>query len=351
MSTVASKNPFDILAQEETPPSAPATTKPTAAATPAAAKAAQQKKSGPASRSGGYYNRGGAPKATTRDEEPVAEDTGRFDRTENRPDRGRGGRSGRGRGAGRGRGGGGGGGGGEYRGRQYDKHSQTGLTDSDKKISNSWGGPGNEFAHENQARADAAADAAAAPAEGDASAWEVGASAGEWGTPAAGEEAAAQTGGAAPAQERTRPPRQEEEEDNTLTLDEYLAKKANDGLASLVPKLEGTRATNDGNDELWKDAIKISKEEEEETYFAGKTKAPPKPRAKKEEKVHIEINARFPPPERGGRGGRGGDRGGRGGDRGNGAGRGARRDNNGPRSGAPRRDVDLDDQSAFPSLA
>jgi len=352
--SVASRNPFSLLAEEETPPSAPANTKPTAASAAPASKP-QQKKTGPASRGGGYYRRGGAPKPpATKDEEAVAEETGRFDRAENRPDRGRGGRGGRGRGSGRGRGGAGGG---ESRGRQYDRHSQTGLTDSDKKITNSWGGTTNELAHEDLGRADAVADAAATPAEGDAAAWGApDASAAEWAVPA-GEEASGQATEAAPAQER-RPPRQEEEEDNTLTLDEYLAKKANDGLAALVPKLDAGRSTNDGNTELWKDAIRLSKEEDEETYFAGKTKAPPKPRTKKEEKVHIEIDARFPPPVRGGgRGGRGGDRGdrgGRGGDRGNGGGRGARREGGDRRGGGPgasRRDVDLDDQAAFPSLA
>lgn len=85
------------------------------------------------------------------------------------------------------------------------------------------------------------------------------------------------------------------------------------------------------------------------------TKNAPKARStKKEEKVYIEIDARFERPDRGGRGrGRGGDRGGDRGDR-RGGPRGGR---GGPRGGAARQNggapttVDVDDQTAFPSLS
>ena len=75
----------------------------------------------------------------------------------------------------------------------------------------------------------------------------------------------------------------------------------------------------------------------------------PKARAKKEEKVFLEIDARFERPARGGRGGRGGDRGDRPprGGRGRGAGRG--RGSNGPSATGPA--LNVDDQSAFPALA
>lgn len=77
--------------------------------------------------------------------------------------------------------------------------------------------------------------------------------------------------------------------------------------------------------------------------------AAPKARTKKEEKVFLEIDARFERPARGGRGGRGGgdrghsDRG----DRGRGGrarGRGRANGNSGPA-------LNVDDQTAFPSLA
>jgi plasminogen activator inhibitor 1 RNA-binding protein len=73
------------------------------------------------------------------------------------------------------------------------------------------------------------------------------------------------------------------------------------------------------------------------------TKSTPKSRTKKEEKVLIEIDARFPPVDRGrGRGDRGR------GDRGRGAGRGR------GETGRPRRtdtNIDVSDESAFPSLS
>lgn len=88
----------------------------------------------------------------------------------------------------------------------------------------------------------------------------------------------------------------------------------------------------------------------------SKGKSAPKARAKKEEKVYLEIDARFERPARGGeRGGRGGGRGDRGGDRG-----GDRRGGGGRGRGAPRPPrggnnnsaaVNVNDESAFPSLS
>lgn len=69
-----------------------------------------------------------------------------------------------------------------------------------------------------------------------------------------------------------------------------------------------------------------------------------KPRAKKEEKVFLEIDARFERPQRGGRGGRGGDRPPRGTRGRGGRGRGANGNNAAPA-------LELDDQNAFPSLS
>jgi len=87
---------------------------------------------------------------------------------------------------------------------------------------------------------------------------------------------------------------------------------------------------------------------EEDTYFVGKTKATPKARTKKEEKVFLEIDARFERPDRGrgrGRGDRGGDRGG---ER---AGRGARTQERGPRQNYSPPTLRIDDGNAFPSLS
>ncbi|KAG1755234.1 uncharacterized protein EDB91DRAFT_1233985 [Suillus paluster] len=237
---------------------------------------------GPASRGGRYYQRGAAPAPATppTDDQPPAPEPKqrRFD-GERREGRG----DGRGRGRGRGgdRGGDRGG-----RGRPFDRHSATGKTDSDKKLHNGWGGDDGETERktEEAATIDAAADATGA------------------------------------LNERERRGDREEEEDDTLTLDQYLAQQREKENA-LVPKLE-VRKPNDGvDDDVFKGAAPITKKEDLE-YFAAKTKSAPKARTKKDEKVFIEIEARFERPNRGGRGGRGGDRGGDRGSRGDRGGRG-----------------------------
>ncbi|KII93514.1 hypothetical protein PLICRDRAFT_171257 [Plicaturopsis crispa FD-325 SS-3] len=345
--SVATKNPFALLdAEDSSRPSTPAVA-PKANATPAAAPApaarggAQKPRGGPASRGGRYYARGG--KAGAADDVAAADAPAEGNRKFEGEGRGRG-RGGRGRGGARGAGGGGG------RGRPFDRQSQTGKTDSDKKLHNGWGGedPVQELQAEVAAETDANAEAAAP--DGDA-----------WGAPAGGDSAAwaapaGDADAAAPAAEdgekRGRREREPEEEDNTLTLEQYLAQKKDE---SVVPKLEARKANEGAED--WKDVTPLAKGAEAE-YFAGKAKSAPKPRVKKEEKVFLEIDAHFERPSRGPpRGGRGGERGGRGGDRG---GRGTRGDRGAGRGrGAPRgragnngaANVNVDDETAFPSLS
>ena len=87
-----------------------------------------------------------------------------------------------------------------------------------------------------------------------------------WGVPAE------TTGDAAPqdaAPTEGRRPR-EEEEDNTLTLDQYLAQQKEKELAA-VPKLEIRKANEGADDSIWKDAVPLSKNNEEE-YFTGKVR-------------------------------------------------------------------------------
>lgn len=80
------------------------------------------------------------------------------------------------------------------------------------------------------------------------------------------------------------------------------------------------------------------------SYPSKQVKNAPKSRTKKEEKVFIEIEGRFERPDRGGRGrGRGGDR--ARGSRGRGGNRGGRQNSNGTPA------LNVDDQTAFPSLA
>ena len=173
---------------------------------------------------------------------------------------------------------------------------------------------------------------------------------------------------AAKPEGRPRREREPEEDDNTLTLDQYIAQQKEKD--SLIPKLENTRKANEGaDDNIWKDAVPLAKNEEEDAYFVGKvcflpllhpytssstlpsqSKSAPKARAKKEDKVYLEIEARFDRPDRGGRGRGRGDRGEHRGDRGRGTrGRGAPRGGRQNGSNAPV--VNVDDQTDFPTLS
>lgn len=341
--SVASKNPFAILDDDSsisTPAAAPA---PPA---PPAAPARDNKKTQKGPRGGQYYARGGARSSGTHVEGNPNQNG--IEEAESAPRKFEGGR-GRGRGGARG-----GGRGGR---RPFDKHSATGKTDSDKKVHQGWGGDDGkaELQAETAATVDAAAeqsggDAWGAPAS-DAAGWgaDAPADASVWDAPV-GETAAPATEGK-PAEREGRPRREEEEEDNTLTLDQYLAQKKEKEAAALPEKPQARQANEGADGSLWKDAVAIQKGGEEDAYFVGKGKSAPKARAKKEEKVYLEIDGRFERPSRGGRG-RGDGRG-----RGEGRGRGARGGRGGPRGGGRQNNgstqatVNVDDETAFPSLS
>ncbi|KAF8203614.1 hypothetical protein BJ912DRAFT_202823 [Pholiota molesta] len=344
--SVATKNPFALLDDDAPAVTAPVSKEePAPAPAPAARGTAQKSRGGPAARGGKYYQRGGKPKdaapAVTEDSEGPKKSEAREPRDGAR------GRGARGRGAARG-----------GRGRPFDRHSQTGKTDSDKKIHQSWGGDdGNaELKTEQAAIVDASAEATgnewgAEPSTTDWSGAAVETAVDAWATTAADATADAE----AKPERRPRRDAEPEEEDNTLTLDQYLAQQKEKD--DIVPKLE-TRKANDGADDVFKDAVALSKNEEEDAYFVGKTRSAPKARAKKEEKVYLEIDARFERPDRGGRGrGRGGE--GRGGEGRGGEGRGGDRPRGTRGRGAPRGGrqngsapvVNVDDQTAFPSLS
>ncbi|TRM66136.1 hypothetical protein BD626DRAFT_486826 [Schizophyllum amplum] len=319
---MASRNAFALLAEDgESPAPAPAP-KPAAPAAPAApASRGTQKTRGPASRGGKYYPRGGRPAPSGGATEGGADDAPAERKFENREGRGRG----RGRGGPRGGRGGG---------QKFDRHSQTGRTDSDKKIHQGWGGDEatSELKAEETGEADASAEARAPEADGEV---------------APGTPAAEKNEGSRPRRER-----EPEEEDNTLTLEQYLAQKQE---LTAVPKLETRQANEGADDKIWEGAVPLQKPEED-AYFAGKNKSSaPKSRGEKKEKVFIEIDARFERPSRGGRGGRGGFEGrGRGEGRGEGRGRGVRgggRGRGGRANGAEAPAFSVDDETAFPSLS
>ncbi|KAK0465133.1 uncharacterized protein EV420DRAFT_1617867 [Desarmillaria tabescens] len=222
-------------------------------------------------------------------------------------------------GRGRGRGGRGGGRGG--RGRPFDRQSQTGKTLG-----------GDDGATELKQEEAAATDAVV---EG-SNEWgaPTAATGGEWGAPAPGGDAwEAPAGGdttadaAAPAD---KPPRREreEEEDNTLTLDQYLAQqKSKEGI---LPQPEARKANEGAEARGGRKLLRRQGTLLLFHYFPG-AKPSAKARAKKEEKVYLEIDARFDRPAP-----RGGAR------------QGGGHNGNAP-SVAPV--VNVDDETAFPSLS
>jgi len=352
--SVVTKNFFALLDDDDAPKSANITPAPNqdAPAAPAPARGSQRSRGGPASRGGKYYQRGGGKSAAPRDENgDIAE--GDADAPKKRFDG-----EGRGRGRGRGRGGDRGGDRGSTRGRgrPFDRHSATGKTDSDKKIHQGWGGDEGET--ELKAEDAAVADAAAEPVAENSGWGDAAATDDAWGgaEATAGEPdptaapAAASNETEAAAEGRRGRDREPEEEDNTLTFDQYQKQQKEKEL-DLVPKLE-TRKANEGDDSFFKDAIVVKPKDEDETaYFVGKSKAAvPKSRAKKEEKVFIEIDARFERPRGGRGGGRGGDRGGDRGDRGP-RGGGRARGGRGRAYGNGTPALNVDDEAAFPTLA
>ncbi|CAO3635252.1 unnamed protein product [Cunninghamella blakesleeana] len=184
------------------------------------------------------------------------------------------------------------------RGRQFDRHSGTGIADSEKKEKQGWG-------HPETAEAEAAKDTIS-PND-----------------PAAAEEPATPV----------------EPEEVVKTLDEYLAEKANKSLK--VGRPEARKANEGSDDAKWKNTVEFVKTQETE-YFSAKEKSSVKKEKVRKEKVVVEIEQRFQEKSRfrseERRGGRGGDRRGRGGNN-----RRNNRQSNGP-------SVNLQDDAAFPSL-
>ncbi|RGB34839.1 hypothetical protein C1646_668176 [Rhizophagus diaphanus] len=296
----------------------------------------------------------------------------------------------------RSRGGGRGGGGGRRR--EYDRHSGTGRHDSEKKENQGWGKP-TETPWDNSAATESPSWNAEPSDANASSSWGDNANdtnAGNWGDNKTteenndwsagvtvpeesntttndswnsaektenssweqqpetndawnGDEAAKNEDTA--ANESTPAP---EPEENQKTLDEYFAEKAQKLLDITLPE---ARKPNEGvDDSQWKDAVPLEKDEEDDFLFTGKEQSYRLKNKKNKSKTIVEITQTFDKHGGGPTRGRGRGRGSRGGGRGDGR---DRRENNyddrdnrrrggggGGRSGV----VNLDDQSAFPSL-
>ncbi|GMK57735.1 hypothetical protein CspeluHIS016_0405690 [Cutaneotrichosporon spelunceum] len=132
-----------------------------------------------------------------------------------------------------------------------------------------------------------------------------------------------------------------EAEDNSKTLDQYLAERANAALGGELAKKETRQVADDV------EGKQFEREEMENFFVGGKGSKEKKERAPKKEKIRIEVDGQFAQPARAPRGDRperGAPRGGRGGNRGRGA----------PRGGAARAPrqapANVADESAFPAL-
>ncbi|KAI9252010.1 hypothetical protein EDC94DRAFT_547440 [Helicostylum pulchrum] len=186
--------------------------------------------------------------------------------------------------------------------RQYDRHSGTGIEDTEKKVNQGWGHPGT-------AEYEGAKDTLN-PADPD-------------------------------APETTETPAPVAEEEQVKTLDEYLAEKANKSLKVSLPE---ARKANDADESAFKDAVALTKQEEVDFYAPKETKPTKKATEKtRNQKVLVDIEQRF--EDNRGRGDRG-DRGGRGG-RGDGN---ARRGGNSRKESTKSPAVNIEDTASFPSL-
>ncbi|EKC98060.1 hypothetical protein A1Q2_07606 [Trichosporon asahii var. asahii CBS 8904] len=136
-----------------------------------------------------------------------------------------------------------------------------------------------------------------------------------------------------------------EPEDNSKTLDQYLAERAEAALSGNLGKKEARQVNTDD--------VKGTefKREDPEEFFVGKSKPKAEKEAKaKKEKIFIPVDGQFASPARAPRTERPAGRG-RGGNRGAARGQGAPRGNarggaRGPRQAA----VDANDESSFPAL-
>lgn len=148
-------------------------------------------------------------------------------------------------------------------------------SDSDKKIHQGWGGDegGDELKAEEAGTTDAQAEGAAVATDSwDAvpiDSWSQPPPADPWGVPPTGDEITPVAEGEKGDDDRKPRDRDFEEEDNTISYDQYLA-QLKDNTTPAIPKLEGIREANEGDEEAWGDVVEHKKNEGDEAYFVGK---------------------------------------------------------------------------------
>jgi len=150
-------------------------------------------------------------------------------------------------------------------------------SDSDKKVHQGWGGDeaGTELKAEEAGKTDAQAEGVAtdgwdavqidndpwaAPPVTDTDPWGA--------PPPGGDSTPAPEDGKADDDRKPRE-RELEEEDNTISYEQYLAQQRE---TSSIPKLEGIRGANEGDEEVWGNVVEHKRNEDEEAYFVGKVR-------------------------------------------------------------------------------
>lgn len=150
-------------------------------------------------------------------------------------------------------------------------------SDSDKKVHQGWGGDeaGTELKAEEAGKTDAQAEGATAT-----DGWDPVPIDDPWGEPPATDPWAAPPpqGDSTPAPDDNkadddRKPREREfeEEDNTISYEQYLA-QLKETTTSSIPKLEGIRGANEGDEEVWGNVVEQKRNEDEEAYYVGKVR-------------------------------------------------------------------------------
>jgi len=138
-----------------------------------------------------------------------------------------------------------------------------------------WGGDegGDELKAEEAGTTDAQAEGAATATDSwdpvPIDSWSQPPPADPWGVPPAEDDTTPVAEGEKGADDRKPRDRDPEEEDNTISYDQYLA-QLKDNTTPAIPKLEGVREANEGDEEAWGDVVEHKKNEGDEAYFVGK---------------------------------------------------------------------------------
>jgi hypothetical protein len=152
------------------------------------------------------------------------------------------------------------------------------FSDSDKKVHQGWGGdePSTELKAEEAGTTDAQDEGAGATDGWDAvpvdDPWAAPPPTDPWAAPPPEGDSTPAPGDEKADDDRKPRERELEEEDNTMSYDQYVA-QLRETTTSSIPKLEGIRGANEGDEEVWGNVTEHKRNEDEEAYFVGKVRS------------------------------------------------------------------------------